>query len=245
MLLCACTWVHLRLQARRTASFLDTLSSIQLGENEVSIREFVSAYERTDYRVEKAGATTYVVEVDPFLLRKPLKPDWLASAVSGLLLWSGDWRRRSGLRIWTADGMLEVKAGLVERSGASLAVEGENEWLMGTWDNRDAFPPDFMRIYRIPASQEGKKPSYFANWAHLHMGLETGEVFENHVTSSATAEQLRAAHDFNLACLTSRKGCHSLCELMPAATEYGRRHNSLSLGWNSGSWGRQDDESCH
>ena len=244
ILLYAGAQVYLRIEARRTAYFLKALSSIQIGQPAASVKGFVTTYERQVYRVEGPGEITYFVEADPLPLRA-LRPDWLAADVSDFLLRTGDWRRNSGLRFWRAVGTLRVKADLVEYTWASLAVEGENEWLMGNWDYRDSFSPDFVRVRGIPVTGNLESRSYFANWAHLHMGSETGEVFENHLTSAATAEQLSAARDFNLACLRSRKGCRSLCELMPSAAAYGRRHNSLSLGWNSGSWGQQTDESCH
>ena len=45
--------------------------------------------------------------------------------------------------------------------------------------------------------------------------LETGEGLISNITPNATQVELQAARSINLDCLTSFRGCHSLCELLP------------------------------
>jgi hypothetical protein len=159
----------------------------------------------------------------------------LDSAIDWLISAHGNTRRTLGLRVWGVNGLLRISGGTVSSVSVAVMVEGENEWLMAKWLYSSEIPADEIKLWN-----RGERTSYLAHWTHLHFGLETGEGLISNITASATPEELQAARSINLDCLTSFRGCHSLCELLPRAAQYFRENQSKVWGWNSGSWGPQD-----
>ena len=228
-------------EARRADAILTELNAIQLGTPETAIQSFLAKYERRDWEQMLGTRNKKIVVVDPWGLRGPSRPQWLADLEYKILDLAPNVRRKLGLRVWEAFGTIKIKDGKVVSSGSSVLVEGENEWLSGQSSLIDS--NNELDHYRRMGTYRPGMERYAAGWTHLHMGMETGEALWNLLTPNATPEERKAAQSYNLACLTSMKGCHSLCELMPDAARYRKEHNYPALGHNSGSWNVQDD-SC-
>jgi len=249
-LLSACSLLYgaarlvLAVEARRAQVFLQRLNTVALGEDEASVLPLFEKYE--DLRLERdmgAGRGT-LLRLDPWHFYRPfVGPRWIDSPVREALFRSGNWRRRVGLRLWVINAGMTFTEHKVKSVWTDLVVEGENEWLMADWSYAANIPmpsyeAKFYQEHGIHSSQSG----YSVHWTHLHMGEETGEGVVNRLTPLATAAEFQTGRDIKLQCLTSVQGCHSLCELKPSVSRYMHEHN-YSLGWNSGSWGRQD-HSC-
>jgi hypothetical protein len=183
------------------------------------------------------------VHVDPWRIYGEFRPRWIEMSVKYLALEHPDVRRTLGLRIWLMQGAVSFKEGRVVSVSVDEVVEGQNEWLEARWKLMPEIPEDRLKWYREVGYFRPEMDHYLVHWIHLHMGVETGEIIENLVTKNAPREEHQAATNINGKCLTSVRGCASLCELMPEATRYRRQHYYPPLGWNSGSWGPQD-RSC-
>ena len=231
---------YLRYQSHRTARFLNRLDGIRLDEPESKVRGLIDSHEDPSFRRREGIVDYCVLRSDPWRVYRGLGWIWFTNRWFKFLESSGLFRRGSGLRVWEADGAIGIKEHRVVFVKKSLVVEGKNEWLMVTCSLAPKISERDLE-HHSPISSEMSR--YFAHWAHLHMAMDTGEALVNLITPEADQDQFRAAHEINFRCLTSRRGCKSLCELMPAATAYRHQHNYPLLGWNSGSWGSQDD-SC-
>jgi hypothetical protein len=72
-------------------------------------------------------------------------------------------------------------------------------------------------------SDSGSMSSWYRD--HPYYWLRSGIIrnyakfLQSTVTGQATELEKRRAFDFDLSCLTSRAGCHKLCEVMPSAWE--------------------------
>lgn len=227
------------LEYRRAAIFLEELKSIQLGQSEASVMPFIQQYEGV--RAEESlgfKGDSYILRIDPWHLMHALPgPDWAEHAYGWAFSEFGNWRRTLKLRSWTVNGQVAFADGKVKMVSGGLVLEGENEWLMADWHYEPEIPA-YLLAKSPNKSLPGEEPRYEAHWTHLHFGDETGEGIISSVTPLSTAGQLNAAHNINLQCLMSGRGCHSLCDLMPDATRYRREHGG-GWGWNSGSWGTQ------
>lgn len=233
-------------EERVAAQFLSQLEAVPIGvPAEPDLKRF-RKYEDTWYEQQiHYPATSLLVRVDPWRLHHPFSRfDRLDSAVRMLLYstWA-DWRRKAGLRLWDASASIATEDGKISSVEASIIVEGKSEWLMGNWLLVRKIDPKRLSDYRVDIKAHPESARYYWHWSHLHMGMDTGEVLNNVLSSDADAEQLRAGRELNLKCFSSLRGCNSLCDLMPKATRYRHQHNQLGLGWNSGSWAPQD-QSC-
>lgn len=229
------------LESRRAAEFLEDLRNVQLGQTEASVMPLIERYRDESFERSVGGTNDYVMRVDPWHFYRPFPgPKWVGDSVGAVLWQCGHWRRALGLRAWVASGSVRISQGRVHSVWADVMVEGENEWLMGDWVYAAEVPSDETNHYKETEQFRPEMSRYFAHWTHLHVGDETGEGIMNLVTPAATAEELNAGRNINLRCLTSVRGCHSLCDLMPDAHRYMQEHDYPGLGWNSGSWGPQD-----
>lgn len=230
----------LALEARSAAAFLNEVRSIQLGQAEASVIPFINRYEDKT-QPGFAGSDTHRLLVDPWHLYRPFPgPTWLDNLVRRSLWESGDFRRRLGLRAWVVQATITFTEGTVHSVGTGVLVEGENEWLLGNWHYSHEIPSYLTDRHKGNGTFRPEMSRYVAHWTHVHAGPETGEGLVNSVTPDATPEESNAARNINLQCLTSFRGCRSLCELMPDAHRFMRKHDYPGLGWNSGSWGPQD-----
>jgi hypothetical protein len=228
------------LEYRRAAVFLEELKNIQPGQPESSVMQFILRYQGT--RPENQSDTEddlYIMRVNPWFLTKRLPgPDWVDRVYRSTFSRLGTWRRAVNLRSWSVSGWVRLTNGKVEKVSGDVVMEGENEWLMAEWQYGREIPA-YLRSGHPSNNLPGEELQYEAHWTHLHIGYETGEGTLTFVTPRSTLEELNAARNINLQCLTNGKGCHSLCELMPDATRYRREHKGGGWGWNSGSWGIQ------
>jgi hypothetical protein len=219
--------------AGRATVLIRELSGVRLGQSEESVLPLIRRFGgfRSPYAPD-----SYSVEIDPLRFYRPFtKWTKLSCAIDWLISFHGNTRRTLGLRVWGVNGMLRISGGTVSSVSVVVSVEGENEWLMAEWLYSSEIPIEEVKLWN-----QGQSTSYLAHWTHLHLGLETGEGLISNITPNATQEELQAARSINLDCLTSFRGCHSLCELLPRAALYFRENQSKVWGWNSGSWGPQD-----
>jgi hypothetical protein len=232
--------ILLALESRRAASFLEELSRVQLGQSAAAVQPLLGRTEDLQFwHGMSAEQGSHFLRVDPWHFYRPfLGPHWIDALVREAIFKSGNVRRRLGLRAWVVNGRLTIKNDQVQSVSATLTVEGENEWLMADWSYASEIPPQILNSQGPLTDSE--MTHYLVRWSHLHMGTETGEVIRNSITPQATPEEQHAAREVNLQCLSSMRGCHSLCDLMPEANHYRRAHNQLGWGWNSGSWSLQD-----
>lgn len=229
------------MEARRVATFLTELHNIQLSDNENSVQPILRRYEDVNYE-KQIGLDdgSHVLRVDPWHFRRPFGPNWIDLPIRGAIQESGGLRRRVGLRAWTVIGGLKIVNDRVESVSANLIVEGENEWLMAEWRYAADNPLQDAKRYKDHGLYRPEMERYLIRWTHLHMGpAESGEGIMNSFTPLAEAKEQYAAQNINLRCLTSLRGCRSLCDLMPDANRYRREHRYPAWGWNSGSWGPQ------
>ncbi|SRR6266478_565727 len=228
---------------RRATAFFEELKHIQPGQSEASVMPFIRRYQGTHPETQ-AGFDNdwYVLRIDPWHLMRVLPgPNWGDSAYRWVFSGLGNWRRALKLRSWTVSGWVRFRNGRVETVSGDVVLEGENEWLMAEWYYGFEIPA-YRRSRPTKDSLPSEEPRYEAHWTHLHFGDGTGEGIISSVTPRGTLEELNAAHIINLQCLMSGRGCHSLCDLMPDATQYRREHNGRGWGWNSGSWGIQSHD---
>jgi len=231
--------ITLALEYQRATVLLQELKIIQPGQSESSLKPFILHYQ--GIRAEKEPGRyddSYALRIDPWHLMRPLPgPGWAEPAYRWAFSGLGSWRRNLGLRGWTVSGRVGFADGKVRTVSGGMVLEGENEWLMTEWYYGAEIP-----AYRLANSTEngssGQAPRYEAHWTHLHFGDGTGEGIVSSVTPLGTSEELSASRNINLQCLMSARGCHSLCDLVPDAMRYRRKHGG-AWGWNSGSWGMQ------
>jgi hypothetical protein len=222
-------------EAERATVLLQELRDVRLGQSEESVLPLIRRFKgfHPEYALD-----SYSVRVGSPLYYLSGRWARLDSAMVWLTSVHANTRRRLGLRMWGVNGMLNISSGTVSSVSATVGVEGENEWLVAEWFYSSEIPAEEVKLWN-----QGERTSYVAHWAHLHLGYETGEMFISNVSANAAPKELQAARSVNVDCLTSFRGCHSLCELQPRAAEYFREKQSSVWGWNSGSWGRQD-HSC-
>jgi len=124
-----------------------------------------------------------------------------------------------GLRGWGTGAGLSIRGGRVQSVSAMTLFEGRSEWLSFQWELAEGMPHLDMpaRTYAIGA-------------AHLTMADRGGEAISNFVTPRASGEEVDAAHTFNAECMTSVKGCDSLCDAAPRPLAYLKRHPDAA--WN-------------
>jgi hypothetical protein len=228
------------LEYRRAAVFLEELKGIQPGQSEASVLPFILHYKGV--RAEEALGVkddSYIVRIDPWhLMHRFPGPNWVDDAYRTLFSGRGNWRRAVNLRSWTVSGWVRFKNEKVETISGDVIMEGENEWLLADWHYGPEIPA-YLRLRSPNNNLPSDEPRYDAHWTHLHFGDGTGEGIMSSVTPVSTPEELNAARNINLQCLTSGRGCHSLCDLLPDAARYRREHNGGGWGWNSGDWGAQ------
>jgi len=236
---------YLYFKARQAADLLQRVYAIRIGAPESSLAPLLNKYEDREHeRIFKLN-NARIVSASPWHLYTPFsRREWIERAFRAVLFESvPDARRRLGLRVWNVGAGIDLEDGKVSNVSVDVTVEGENEWLMGTSDLLPSLSKEALHGRDVDIEHYPEMAHYYAHWSHLHMGMETGEVLVNDLAADANAEQMQAGREFNLRCLTSFRGCHSLCELMPLATSYRHAHGYPGLGWNSGSWARQD-QSC-
>lgn len=232
-------------KARQAADLLERVYAVRIGDPESSLTTLFNRYEDRERESLLKLKPGTVVAVDPWhFYRSFSKHDWIDSSLRDFLFeFVPNTRRRLGLRAWIVGAGFDFKDGKVSAISVDLIVEGENEWLDGSSYLVRKLSEEALERRGIDIASHPDIAHYYAHWSHLHMGGETGEVLVNNLDEDANWEQLQAGREFNLRCLTSFRGCHSLCDLMPKATTYRHAHHYPGLGWNSGSWGPQD-QSC-
>jgi hypothetical protein len=248
LLLYCSAQAYLKFEANRAQRMLKELASIEVGESESTLADISRNFGRqSDNNASPEVARHRSLGVDPWRLKAGIfKSDWLDGTARRSIGEYGvlrKFRRRIGLRMWTVLGNVTIEAGKVREVDTDVLVEGENEWLKADWSYAKDFDPRLHLERDYPAASSSSNLKFYSKWTHLHWDDETGEGTLNYVTLAATPEEKDASKSINGNCLTSWRGCRSLCELMPNAARYRHLHNYPEWGWSSGSWGSQD-HSC-
>jgi hypothetical protein len=233
--------ILLTAQAYRAANMLLALHNVQPGQPATSLTPLLNQYEDRRYESEMGvDQDTHVIRVDPWHFYSSFgRVGWVAAPIRDVLAKSGNWRRNLGLRLWVVDGSITVKEGYIQTITLLCQVEGENEWLLALWSYLPEFSQDDLARRGSQNDLPPEMSRYRVHWTHVHMGNDTGEGIVNSVIPLADSEELNAARTIDMRCLTSMRGCRSLCDLMPDANRYRHEHNYVGWGWNSGSWGVQ------
>lgn len=192
------------------------LAAVRIGDTEASIGPLISRYGGHKWVRENSPADVYVYDigVNPwhFLTIEGPSQRFDEAVWSKARDFHPRFRRVIGLRRWLATGDLSIRGGRVEAVSASVIHEGWSEWLMGKWS-------------LVSHTAEGEtQPPIKISGGFLTFADGGGGSTEVSFTPSANSEQIQAARDLNLACLTGTRGCRGSCELMPKAVAYLKRH---------------------
>ena len=228
--------VYLAQQSRRAGEILHDLALVRLDDSEASVLPLYQKhdghrqvptlpgninkeYEEPDYE--------YLFEVDPWRINElaghTSKLDSAIRAATTTI--SPRLRRAMGLRRWRVAGYIGFKQTRVIAVTASALVEGSDEWLGGVWRLLGTIPDQEIQHFVIqPGISWPEMNHYVVGWTHPNVSKAdgAGEAVEIWMTPSATQQEKQSATQFMLQCLTSRSGCRTVCDFVPAALEYAR-----------------------
>lgn len=218
---------YLFVEAVRAGQMLSDLAAIKLGDQEASVNKVLEKYSNIDSTSDKTGT----VEVDPWHFGPISNPrprtQGLVSKIVTILNTNPALRRRIGVRMWLANGVVIFDEHRVSQVQTEVLVEGHDEWLASMWHLMPTIP-------RPPTdSRIAYDPNYVVRWTHLHVGDETGQGLRTWITPSAGSAELEAARQLKVSCLYSSGGCRSFCELIPNASKYRKEHPDAPWGWTS------------
>lgn len=230
-------FAYLVYESRRANSLLEDLSGVKLGDNEASVVQLTQKYGANRYvpppgsRLVFAGSDLGFdflcgFGLDPLCINRN-NPHW--TRFDSLIYMATtritpSLRRAMGLRRWMVGGQIGFKQGRVMGVNYRVLVEGTHEWLEGTWYLVPTIPAhDIEHFVSIPQVDWPQKNRYLIGEHRLFHGYEApGTGLETWITPSATPDEKRSARQFMLQCLTSRSGCQTVCDLVPAGVEYAR-----------------------
>ncbi len=239
---------YLRFEAARAERMLKELGDVKIGDPESQVFAILQRYgnfrKAPEYwaKFDKADYE-YQVEIGPsgiyYLVDRAGTPIFYRITrvvLSGL---SPQFRRAIRLRRWNVYGRVGIKENRVALVLGAIMVEGSHEWLAGDWTLAKTIPPhEIDKFVTSPGvSWPHDVNHYLVGWWIRLIAMENqnggGEGASSWITPSATEDEKRSAHGFNLECLTSRFGCRTVCDLYPAAAEYA----------DSGTW-KERKEAC-
>jgi hypothetical protein len=226
---------YLAYESRRASRMLQELASVNIGDNQASAvpllqkyggfrsaPQFRSRLDDFDYQ--------YYSEFDPLLLNQAAHPSKFASVIrmAATRIYPR-LRRAMGLRRWHVLGFISVKQGRVKDVTGSVLVEGRHETLGGIWHHVETIPADEIELFVTrPGIDWPQMNRYLIGWRRLFRDFDfPGEAAEIWITPSATPDEKRSAHQFMFQCLTSRSGCRTVCDLVPAGVEYANSRPAL------------------
>jgi len=226
---------YLYYEAARAERMMRELGDVNIGDSEAQVlpilerygtrRRFLEPYvgsNKTDYEymVDIGPSGIYYYYADPANTSMFYR---ITRAVLGNL--NPRLRRAIGLRRWDVYGRVGFKDERVKVVVGTVMVEGSNEWLNGGWALEQTIPPSEIDSYvtRWGVSWPHDANHYLVGWSQLIAMEEQnggGEDASVEITPDATDQEKRSAHEFRWNCLTSRSGCSTVCDLVPAVAEY-------------------------
>ena len=219
----------------RAVSLLDDATHIQIGATEESILPFVSRYggrrwtspvpEDTGDCPNKADCEYYNAHIPDYAYGVGISPfnvmsaperqtGGLHRALAALMIQTpSSWRDPFSLRDWEVFADIHIRAGHVQKVFSGLYVEGRTRWLGNTWELSADQPHLDMQ-----------SKDYAISGTFLTFPGNGGAGTEHYLTPAATPEQVRAAHSFNVRCLSGFIPCRCLVDLSPRAFQYMNQH---------------------
>ncbi len=253
---------YLAYEANRAGRMLKELAAVKIGDSEGQVLPMLRRYgscrgEMDPYK--KRDKTDYecLVEIGPsgiyYNVDRANTGMFYRTTRAILSSLNPRLRRAIGLRRWSVYGRVGFKDKQVKAVFGSVMVEGSHEWLAGDWGLENTIPEWAIESFVTSpgVSWPHDVNHYLVGWTRL-LAMEVqnggGEGAGVGITTAATDEERRSAHEFRLQCLTSRSGCRTVCDLYPAAVEFANSatlygkippnsispflipHNALSLG---------------
>lgn len=223
-------------QINRASQMLSDLQAIRVSESEQSIEPLLSRLDAVRWNVQLGELEdyNYVVEVNPWGFPTIPRPN---SGRGAELCGAGicsTFRRVVGLRHWAVFSEIAIKDHKVAAVQVTMFVEGRTVWLGTAW-RLSQRPREFARDPTAKYLQWPPKPDLdFVSTGILEMGTGAGDYWGFWLKPSSARVQRRVATGWNVACLNSFRGCDSLCELLPNAAPFFRKHSELAP--NGGGW---------
>jgi hypothetical protein len=229
-----------RYEVHRATSLLADASQIRVGDAEASVLPLVKRYDgfkwgkkeplgakedyidkdEYDYELvhekELASDYKYSLPVSPFsLMPHPLQePGRLKKALRNAMVKSPvPLRSWLGARDWGIDVEIAIRDGRVQSVVGLVLAEGHTQWLGQEWRFVSAMP-------RV----EMQRKTFNIDASYLEMPTGGGELNECTFTPKASSEQVRVSRQFNIACLTSVRGCDGFCDFDPDTIAYLKEH---------------------
>jgi len=227
-------------EVHRAMSMLAEASRLQIGAAEATVLPMVKRYggfkwtpeplppgkdcmdpEECDYERNLLSDYRYGLEVSPFRLvttedfsaqrgRVTLAIRTAINAVPAHL------RGMLGMRDWGATVDLAIRGGRVQSVSGVLLVEGRSEWIGHEWRLASAMP-----------RREMQAKAFVVETGFLEMENGGGMMIQDIFTPEASEEAVQAARKFNVACLTSIRGCDGFCDMAPRTIEYLKQHPEM------------------
>jgi len=237
LLLCHVTaWLFLAYQIHRASEMLAEIQRVSVGNSEDSIRPLLKRFGgyRWDVQLGALEDFNYVLEVNPW--RYPTLSNGRERPIgTGLNV---RLRRALGLRQWLVMSEISIKKQRVVAVQAETYVEGKTMWLGTSWRLSEK-PREFERDPAAEYVQWPPEPNLdFVSPGILEMGIGGGTIWEFWVKPSLPTVQHQVAKRWDFGCLDSFRGCDSLCDLLPEATQFFNEHNELAPkggGWDENS----------
>lgn len=225
---------YLYYEAARAKRMVNELAAVKIGDSEAQVLptlerygscrnplEGIQEFDRTDYGcLVEIGPSGIYYAVDRANTRVFYR---IARAVLSSL--NPRFRRAIGLRRWNVYGRIGFKDNKAKVVFAMVMVEGNHEWLSSDWRLVETIPESAIeRFVTTPGVFWPHGNRYLVGWWIRLIAMESqnggGEGASSWITPSATEDEKRSAHEFRWECLTARSGCHTICDLYPAAEEY-------------------------
>lgn len=226
---------YVEYKVHRAMAMLAVASRVQVGDTEATVLPLVKRYRGFKWTPDPLGARENWVDKDEYDYEKNLVSDYVYSfEVSPYRLLEDTHsgvsritrairapidnapltlRSLIGMRDWGAEVDVAIRGGRVQTVSAMVLAEGRSRWLGHAWKFLNAMP-----------NRELQTRAFVVNSAHLDMQHNDGDLTENIFTPRATSEELRVSRTFNVACLTSLRGCDGLCDFVPRTLDYLKDH---------------------
>lgn len=202
---------YLENEAHRSSQAVHAMSAIRIGDSEESLRPLLDRFHFGRHDAQDDSRTyRYQWESMPvWSIRGLGHPfDW---AMDTLYAFVPDRvRQRMGLREYRIMAGITLKNARVSATWVDVKVEGREHWLSAEWVLTERLRED---------PEIGKTGTYFFTGINLHIGYDSGRGVRGEITPAADNAVQLAARNINLKCLTSIRGCASLSELAPDATD--------------------------
>jgi hypothetical protein len=256
LLMVGASWSYAKYEARRAKLLLADAAHIRIGHSEASIQPLLRRFgggtcvdletpeqdtkvdwwdnSEHEHWLRNVPDCSYFVEIDPWA--SPLSSvrsgfaESKAYARAKLAMWAIPGRVRSllGMREWNTYVSISVRGGHVTAVRAGVYVEHRGDWLGHRWELLKEMPYDPYGRPSLDYSVDGA----FLTFPQLGSDSGPGETaIITHMTPKATKDQIAAAQNLNMSCLTRRFSCKGMCDLSHQTIEYLKEHPDAARGY--------------